>query len=165
MDEGTPAQLGRAGRIRDARGRSVTQLDPVALCLLRQHNVIEADTLRAIADAKGVRVALVERVALICGLCGALAVISLFTFALVTGDIRDAPLAKSAGLVYLCSLPWIMWYGIKRRRFGYVAAAMLSHQRCPHCGYDLRMLPADSDDGATICPECGCAWQLGEERG
>ena len=78
---------------------------------------------------------------------------------------KKARLKKSAGLVYLCSLPWIMWYGIKRRRFGYVAAAMLSHQRCPHCGYDLRMLPADSDDGATICPECGCAWQLGEERG
>lgn len=149
-----------AGRIKDARGRTVTQLDPIALYVLRQHNVIEADTLRAIANAKGVRVALVERVALIGGLCGALAVITLFTFALITGDIRDAPLAKSSSLLYLCTLPWIIWYGIKRRRFGHVAAVMLSHQRCPHCGYDLRMLRTDPNDGATVCPECGCAWRL-----
>ena len=32
--------------------------------------------------------------------------------------------------------------------------------RCPHCGYDIRGLPTDPEDGATICPECGCAWQL-----
>jgi hypothetical protein len=37
---------------------------------------------------------------------------------------------------------------------------MLKHRRCPHCGYDLRLLPIDSNDGATVCPECGCAWSL-----
>jgi transcription initiation factor TFIIIB Brf1 subunit/transcription initiation factor TFIIB len=39
---------------------------------------------------------------------------------------------------------------------------MLEHRRCPHCGYDLRMLPTDPDDGSTVCPECGCAWGLDE---
>jgi transcription initiation factor TFIIIB Brf1 subunit/transcription initiation factor TFIIB len=37
---------------------------------------------------------------------------------------------------------------------------MLKHLRCPHCGYDLRGLAADPEDGATVCPECGCAWRL-----
>ena len=31
---------------------------------------------------------------------------------------------------------------------------------CPNCGYDLRLLPVDSVDGATVCPECGRAWKL-----
>ena len=158
VNDSSPRQ--QAGRIKDTRGRSVRQLDPVALHLLRQHNVIDADALQAIVNEKGVRITGGERAALIGGLCGALLVISLFTHALITGDIRDAPLAKSAGLLYLCSLPWIIWYGTKRRRFGKVAAAMLKYRRCPHCGYDLRMLPTDPDDGATICPECGCAWML-----
>jgi hypothetical protein len=153
----------KALRIKDARGRSVTQLDPVALYLLRQHNVIEADQLRAIAHEKGVRITGKERVSLAFGVLGALLVISLFSFALITGGIRDAPLAKSAGLVYLCAIPWIVWYAIKRRRFGKVAAAMLKYSRCPHCGYDLRLLPTDPADGATICPECGCAWHLEAE--
>ena len=135
-------------------------MDPVAMCLLRQHDVIEAEALRAIASEKGVRITGAERAPLFAGVMGALLVISLFTVALITGDIRNAPYAKSAGLLYLCSLPWIIWYGIKRKRFGHVVAIMLKYLRCAHCGYDLRMLPVDPADGATICPECGCAWRL-----
>ena len=33
---------------------------------------------------------------------------------------------------------------------------------CASCGYDLRLLPADPEDGSTVCPECGCAWNLAE---
>jgi hypothetical protein len=95
------------------------------------------------------------------GVGGALLVIALFTTALITGDIRDAPYAKSASLVFLCSIPWVAWYSAKLRRFDKIAAAMLKYLRCPHCGYDLRMLPTGREDGATICPECGCAWRLG----
>jgi hypothetical protein len=160
MTARNPLSLHKAWRIKDARGRKVTQLDPIALHLLRRHDVIDADVLRALANEKGVRIKLGERAALIGGICGALLVIFLFTHALITGDIRDAPFAKSSGLLYLCSIPWIIWFGIKRKRFGNVAAAMLKHLRCPHCGYDLRMLPTDSQDGATVCPECGCAWRL-----
>jgi len=138
----------------------VTQLDPVALYLLRRHDVIEADVLRVIAHEEGVRIAGKERASLVVGLGGALLVISLFTHAALTGDIRSAPIAKSASLLFLCSMPWIMWHKAKRTRFGKVAAAMLKYSRCPHCGYDLRLLPTDPADGATVCPECGCAWQL-----
>lgn len=150
----------KAGRITDARERKVTQLDPIALYLLRQHDVIDADALRAIANEEGVRIKGGERAALIGGICGALLVIFLFAHALISGDIRDATSAKSVGLLYLCSIPWIIWFGVKRKRFGNVAAAMLKHLRCPHCGYDIRGLPTDSEDGATVCPECGCAWKL-----
>ena len=41
-----------------------------------------------------------------------------------------------------------------------IRRAMLNHLRCPHCGYDIRGLPTDPEDGVTVCPECGCAWQL-----
>ncbi len=151
----------RGMRIKDARGRSVTQLDPVAMYLLRRQDVIGADVLRAIVGEKGVRVTWKERVGLGIGLAGAVLVIFLFTHAAVTGDLRGAPLAKSSSLVFLCSIPWVMWYSIKRMRFGSVAAAMLKYARCPRCGYDLRLLPTDPEDGATVCPECGCAWRLG----
>jgi hypothetical protein len=154
----TPRQT--RGRIRDARGRRVTQLDPVALYLLRCHNVIEADALQAIANEKGVRIAARERVALVGGLCGVLLVIGFFTHALITGDIRNATYAKTASLLWFCAIPWIIWFAIKRKRFGAVAAAMLKHRHCPYCGYDLRLLPVDPADSATICPECGCAWRL-----
>lgn len=160
MTASDPAPRQTGGRIKDARDRRVTQLDPVALYLLRQHHVIDAESLHAIAEEKGVRITAGERFALLGGLCGALVVISLFTHALLTGDIRDASGAKMAGLLWLCSIPWIIWFAIKRKRFSAIAAAMLKHCHCPHCGYDLRMLPVDPADGATVCPECGCAWRL-----
>ena len=40
----------QAGRIHDARGRRVTQLDPVKLHLLNQRSVIPAEALRSMAD-------------------------------------------------------------------------------------------------------------------
>ncbi|MEW6251597.1 MAG: hypothetical protein AB1716_13195, partial [Planctomycetota bacterium] len=100
-----------------------------------------------------------ERLAVLGGLLGALAVVGFFTHALITGDIRDATFAKTASLLWFCSVPWIIWFALKRKRFGAVAAAILKHRRCPHCGYDLRLLPVDPTDGATVCPECGCAWR------
>lgn len=149
-----------SGRIRDARRRRVAQLDPVALRLLRRRDVIAADALEAIAHEKGVRIAARERVALVGGLCGLLLVLGFFTYALITGDIRAATYAKTGSSLWFCSAPWIIWFALKRRRFGAVAAAMLKHRHCPHCGYDLRLLPVDPADGATVCPECGCAWAL-----
>jgi hypothetical protein len=161
MPEKEPPGRRHAGRIRDVRGRKVTQLDPVALHLMRRHDVIEADTLRQIANEKGVRITTGERAVLITGVCGAVFVIGIFFTEALRGGLQDAPYAKFSGLLYLCSFPWIIWFGIKRKRFSSVAAAMLKYLRCPHCGYDLRALPVETGDGATVCPECGCAWQLG----
>ena len=162
MDQGERRLARPAGRIKDARGRLVTQLDPVALYLLRQHGVIDADVLRAIAHEPGVRIARWERVSLLVGIIGALLVIGLFTYAIISGDIHDAPLAKSSGLLFLCGMPFLTWYTLKQRRFAHVAAAMLKHLRCPHCGYDLRGQPADRSDGASVCPECGHAWKVSQ---
>ena len=45
-----------------------------------------------------------------------------------------------------------------------VRRIMLKHWRCPHCGYDLRNLPADETDNVTVCPECECAWMLDDPQ-
>jgi hypothetical protein len=50
--------------------------------------------------------------------------------------------------------------GARRARHKRIRNIMLQHLRCPHCGYDLRLLPTAPGDGATVCPECGCAWRL-----
>jgi predicted Zn-ribbon and HTH transcriptional regulator len=54
----------------------------------------------------------------------------------------------------------VLWVNAKRARFGKIGRIMLKHARCPHCGYDLRNLPTDPIDEATVCPECGCAWHM-----
>ncbi|HNQ21849.1 MAG TPA: hypothetical protein PKK06_02020 [Phycisphaerae bacterium] len=159
MPEQETSASRRAGRIRDARGRRVTQLDPIALWLTRRHDIIAADVLRTVAHADGVRIAGRERAAFVVGIVGALLIVGLFTHGLISGDIRDATLAKSSSLIFASCVPWIVWYVSKRARFHNVAAALLKHLRCPHCGYDIRGLPTDPTDGATVCPECGCAWK------
>lgn len=150
-------------RIRDARGRKVTQLDPVTMHLLRRHDVIEAGVLRAIVGEKGVRITARERASLIVGIVGLLLIGGLFITELILGGLTDAPYAKHASVAFFALLPWVFWFNIKRSRFGKIAAAMLKHGRCPHCGYDLKNLPIDDSDGATVCPECGCGWRMKEE--
>ena len=151
----------RRGRITDARGRKVTQLDPIALHLLRRHDVIDADVLRAIVGERGVRITTQERVSLIVGITALLAVATFFTSELLVGSLADGSYAKFSSLTFFSILPLVFWFRIKRARFGHVAKAMLKHLRCPHCGYHLAHLPVDPEDGATVCPECGCAWKLG----
>ncbi len=160
MPKAEPSRRKNAGRIKDDRGRKVTQLDPIALRMLRQHEVIEAETLRRITQEPGVGLQTVERIAFFCQVGGACLVVCFFSYETITGGIRDAFTAKSVGLLYLCMLPWIVWFGIKKKRFSSIKPALLKHHRCPHCGYDLRGLQADPSGGATICPECGCAWKL-----
>jgi hypothetical protein len=164
MAEREPSVLVRHWRIADARGRKVSQVDPVALYLMRQHDVIKPDVLRAIAHEKGVRISPGERLSLIGGVLCVLLVIGLIIQSLISGDFDDAPLARSSSLLMFCLFAWIYWLRAKWARFGNIAAAMLKHGRCPHCGYNLRHLPVEAADGATVCPECGCAWKLGEEQ-
>ncbi len=160
MPEEQAVQLRTAGFINDTRGRKARQLDPVALHLLHRHDVIDAETLRQIAHEPGVAIAGKERAALIVAVVGLVAVACLFIYSLIERDFGDAPWARSASLLYFCGLPWLIWFVLKKVRFGKIAAAMLKYDRCPHCGYDLRLLPVDPSDGATVCPECGCAWKL-----
>jgi len=58
------------------------------------------------------------------------------------------------------AVPLVLWAMGRSVRSGRITDVMLDHRRCPHCGYDMRDLPVDPADGATICPECGCAWKL-----
>ena len=162
MAKTEPARRKSAGRITDGRGRKVTQLDPIALGVLRQHDVIEAESLHRITQEPGVGLKKFERIVFCIQVGAAILVVCFFTYETITGGIADAFTAKSVGLIYLCMLPWIVWFGIKKKRFSSIRPALLKHRRCPHCGYDLRGLAAETSDGATICPECGCAWELPE---
>ncbi len=63
--------------------------------------------------------------------------------------MRDAPSAKSVGLLCLCSRPGIIWCGTKHGRLGSLAAATLEHLRCPHGGCDVLGLPTDPADIRT----------------
>jgi hypothetical protein len=145
-------------KIKDARGRVVRQLDPVSMHVLRQHDRIDADALRSIVSTGGIRIRAVERVWMVAGVLAPLVVLALFGAEVVSGGVYDGLYAKTASLLFMCSIPWIVWLGMRRSRFGKVTTAMLGHSRCPHCGYDLAALPPDPEDGATVCPECGCAW-------
>ena len=64
MAEDEASRIKTAGRIRDARGRYVTQLDPVAMLLLHQPGIIEREDLQAITSEPGVAISKWERFAL-----------------------------------------------------------------------------------------------------
>jgi hypothetical protein len=152
------------GRIKDARGRQVTQLDPVMMHLKHQHAVIPAEPLGRIAHQVGIGMTRGNQIALWAGLVCTVAV----GIALCIGFVRLANgtigARKFAGSLIPLSGVWLpvyaFWMGTRGVRFGRITGAMLEHRRCPHCGYDLRGLGADSEDGATVCPECGSAWTL-----
>ncbi|MHC4770006.1 MAG: hypothetical protein ACYTEI_15050, partial [Planctomycetota bacterium] len=60
-------------------------------------------------------------------------------------------------------VPWMVVHKRRSRR-GRVSALMIKHRRCPHCGYSVQGLPVDPADGATVCPECACAWRLDDPK-
>jgi hypothetical protein len=66
-------------------------------------------------------------------------------------------------VVVILSGPLLAFRIARAKYVSRVASVMLKRRHCPHCGYDLRGLPVDSTDGATVCPECGCAWNLKPE--
>ena len=168
MGEKQSPRRQQAGRIKDARGRKVTQLDPVTMRLLRQYDVIPAEALRKLADEIGVgwsrRIRVLFIIAVVC--------LALFVLVAVVGFVADV--IKGAGfgmpvpvLVVLPSVwigPWVIWTGARAARFKRIHRVMLKYNRCPHCGYDLRMLPVDPEDGVTVCPECGCTWRLEDSQ-
>ncbi|MHC5114515.1 MAG: hypothetical protein ACYTGP_08830 [Planctomycetota bacterium] len=155
--------------IRDARGRKVSQLDPVEMRLLHRHDVIDAETLRSIAAEVGTGVE--ERVrrfvpVLIFGVTAiaVILVIQIVDYAL-SGDIRALISPRNIALANIWFIILVVWTGAKQARFGRIRKAMLGHRRCPHCGYDLRGLAPEEVDGCVICPECGCAWRLDASSG
>ncbi|MCP3902046.1 MAG: hypothetical protein GY715_00295 [Planctomycetes bacterium] len=150
--------------IRDARGRKVTQLDPVELRLLHRHDAIDAEALRPIADEVGS--GLEERtrrfmpVLFVGVVIVAFALILQIVLYSIKGDIRAIFSPRNIALANIWFFILVLWMRAKQVRFGRIRKIMLKHRRCPHCGYDVHGLAPDEADGCTVCPECGCAWRL-----
>jgi hypothetical protein len=149
----------------DARDRSVTVVDPFTLQLLGRKNVIEREALDAILEelAPGAR----RRRAILLWLlplslivvAGAIGLVVAAEGQpawrdLVAGAMNPAVLAGCLGGIVTSVI------GARQARHRKAPAVLLRHRRCPHCGYSLIGLPVDPADGATICPECACAWHL-----
>lgn len=160
-----PKVRNNTGRIQDARGRTVKQIDPVKLHLLNNDSVIPAEKLRTISDEllPGAR-----RQRLI------LLLTSVFTILFIVGGTvvyfryfgtwgGFDPVSTAIHIVQLAVilLGPIIGFRIARQKYATrITTVILKHRHCPHCGYDIRGLKIDPSDGATVCPECGCAWQL-----
>jgi hypothetical protein len=157
----------RHGSIEDARGKTVTLLDPYLLRKLGRHDVIPAEPLARIAGEIGL------------GLARAGRIIFLLIWPLVLVCLVTAHFVKWGGglavhprelrlwtvlLVIFAANVVVVWTFSRIGRLERVCRIMLKHLRCPHCGYDIRNLPRDPHDGATVCPECGCAWRLRDSQ-
>jgi len=162
MKEAT--ETARTGAAKDGRGRPAALLDPYMLRLRRQFDVIPQEALDGInADlGSGMRksIRVMFAISLVCVSIGLIALID-YGYQWYSGSISFSFLRRKLfGTVIIWYGPIIIWAGAKRHRMQKVVHVMLDHLRCPHCGYDLRLLPPDPADGATVCPECGHAWRL-----
>ncbi len=165
MAKRTPSTTQQAGRIKDAHDRRVTQCDPVELHLLNQRSIIPAETLRSMADEimPGAR-----RQRLVQVLFSAFSILfivggSIIYFSYFSSWKGFDPVNVSFYVIQaliIVSGPILAFRMARAKYRSRLASVMLKHRHCPHCGYDIRDLPSDPEDGATICPECGCAWKL-----
>ena len=157
----------QAGRIRDSRGRVVTQLDPVAMWLLRRHDLIPAEALRQISEEIDPKELRRRPLALAWAPIWVILWYAAFFlyFRLFSTWRGWDPVLVAFGVLYFLT-PFVSVYAgfrkARRTRWELVRRVMLKHLRCPHCGYDIRLLPVNAADGTTVCPECGCAWRLGD---
>jgi len=164
-----PSLRQKSGRIKDARGRRVTQIDPVAMHLLHRHDEgIPHEVLRELAREIGIGKLADSWFGLCVGgigfACAMLllgdALIQLIRGSMLLGEFVQRALWYQG----IWAIPFAFWRAARRSRFHRIRRAMLRHRRCPHCGYDLRMLPTDPYDGTTVCPECGCVWRLDDTQ-
>ncbi len=153
------------GRIKDARGRKVTPLDPVRLHLLNQRSIIPAETLRSMADqilpgARRQRLILVLIAASTVLFIAGGTILYFSYFSTWTGFDPVSVTIHVVQVGVILSGPLLAFRMARAKYANRIALAMLEYRCCPHCGYDIRGLPVDPADGATVCPECGCAWTL-----
>jgi len=137
--------------------------------VLHRRDVIDAETLRKLAAEIGVGWPWLVRLTFIAML------VSLVVLLVATGEylVRNVILGSARLGAFAERLSYLIpplagllmiWFVSARVRFKRIYKIILKYKRCPHCGYDLRMLPTDPEDGATVCPECGCAWRLDDTR-
>lgn len=163
MARNKPPAPQQAGRITDARGKQVVLLDPYELNVLRRYDVIPAETLRRVATEVGFGLPVWQRRGYLACVFTFLACIAFLVFwKLMRGTGVDAVerVLWPVNLTVFAVGATQFWRSGRRARAKLVCAIMLKHLRCPHCGYDIRGLPIAPEDGATVCPECGCAWRL-----
>jgi hypothetical protein len=167
MADETTTRAGHGGRIKDARGRPVTRYDPVRTYLLNEGSFIPAETLEAMAEEllPGVKRKRLVQIASL--LAGVLLVVggNLVYFRWFSSWKGLDPVNTTIYIVQaivLVSGPVIAFRMARTEYSNLIVATMLKYRRCLHCGYDLRLLPVDAVDGATVCPECGCAWRLAD---
>lgn len=167
MTDNGPSWGHAAGCITDARGRRVSQLDPVMMHLLRRPGIIPSDVLRLMARQVGFGITRATRGAFWASVIGLVC----FAIALVICATRLTGGSISTGRFFRSLVPYVgvftglitSWISLRSARHQKIGKVMLQHRYCPHCAYDLRLLPIDPADRATVCPECGCAWTLDEE--
>ncbi len=161
----------RKGRIKDARGRTIRQIDPILTHSLHLSSGLNPAAMESLLNdlERGLAKQLTWRTYLLRILLGLGVAATAFFILWLIGDANfHAALEKVLKSEFAIYLPLVIgaFAGrliLARRRHGRrVLQLLLKHRLCPHCGYDLRDLPVDPDDGATICPECGCAWRLSE---
>jgi hypothetical protein len=163
MAEGQPTRLRRARLFKDARGRSVTVLDPYLLHKLGRQDVIPAEPLAEIARDIGSGWAIAGRIIFSIVWPAVLICLAIAHVRKWGGGFTVHPRELRLWIVLLGIFVvnvTLVWFFSRSGRLERVRKVMLRHLRCPHCGYDIRGLPADPSDGATVCPECGCAWML-----
>jgi hypothetical protein len=153
-------------RTRDARGRSVTMLDPVSLHVLHRHEVIEPDALERIVEDLEPGTARIRRwMIVIVPVCVAAVVLGIAALYCVSDPSARKDLVSTL-MNPAISLPGVIggvvapWIAARQARFKKLRGVMLLHRRCPHCGYNLFGLQPAPEDHATVCPECGSAWLL-----
>ena len=151
------------GPVKDARGRSVTLIDPFVMHKLRQYDTIPAEPLAKIARELGSGWA--KQGVWIFSYIWSVAFVILVAAHFIKwgGGLPVDPRELRLWIVLLSLFVvnvGLVWYFSRRVRLKRVHRILLKYIRCPHCGYDLRMLPTDPADGATVCPECGCAWRF-----
>ena len=154
---------GRVPDFKDARGRPATLLDPYELNLLRRYDVIPSETLQLTAGQVGFGLPKWRRRGyVICVLAFLACVVFLVFWKLMRGAGVDAVerVLWPVSLTVFAIGAIQFWRRGRNARAKDICQVMLEHLRCPHCGYDLRMLPSAAEDAATVCPECGSAWKL-----
>jgi hypothetical protein len=160
-------------RIRDARGREVAQLDPMKLHLLRRPGAIEADVLDEIVEELQPGMAKLRPLVILLLVFTFVAGLGVFVVSVMLDPRPNAwqdllstvtnPAIIAPNLAVVALIPW-MFIHQRRARRGRVSAVLIRFRRCPHCGYSLQGLPVDPTDGATVCPECACAWRLDDPK-
>ncbi|MEZ6317543.1 MAG: hypothetical protein R3B49_02135 [Phycisphaerales bacterium] len=158
------------GRTRDARGRSVTLLDPLGQWVRGTDTPIDPAALRRVIESLGegdrdskrwraFGIACVVVVVLVVASVIAVDFLRTGRYAVrdyVVAGVTAAP-GVVGGLVGGVVVPVII---ARRRRMKRARAVLLGHRVCAHCGYGLEGVPAA--DTVVLCPECACAWSTEE---